>query len=193
MRQVTHALLTRPPLSHNTSQSEEIKVKCFARLACVKHAASVHPEPGSNSRIKSLGLVFSNLSVYALRMFLMRFFRTQNCRSFIFAQVSKKPSFVIQTGIATSYSILFTVPFSRTAGASSQMLFLKTILLKKFSRICCLLFSYQGSLFCCRSSDSLFMLPHRSPFVNNFFHFLFLVFFVAVLRLLPPGPSFATA
>ena len=23
--------------------------KCFARLACVKHAASVHPEPGSNS------------------------------------------------------------------------------------------------------------------------------------------------
>ena len=28
--------------------------KCFARLACVKHAASVHPEPGSNSQIKSL-------------------------------------------------------------------------------------------------------------------------------------------
>ena len=28
--------------------------KCFARLACVKHAASVHPEPGSNSLIKCL-------------------------------------------------------------------------------------------------------------------------------------------
>ena len=27
---------------------------CFARLACVKHAASVHPEPGSNSHVKSL-------------------------------------------------------------------------------------------------------------------------------------------
>ncbi|MDK2967112.1 MAG: hypothetical protein PWP53_2724 [Lacrimispora sp.] len=26
--------------------------RCFARLACVKHAASVHPEPGSNSQIK---------------------------------------------------------------------------------------------------------------------------------------------
>lgn len=25
---------------------------CFVRLACVKHAASVHPEPGSNSQIK---------------------------------------------------------------------------------------------------------------------------------------------
>ena len=27
-----------------------IKEKCFVRLACVRHAASVHPEPGSNSR-----------------------------------------------------------------------------------------------------------------------------------------------
>ena len=27
---------------------------CFVRLACVKHAASVHPEPGSNSYIKVL-------------------------------------------------------------------------------------------------------------------------------------------
>ena len=52
MGQVTHALLTRPPLSHSTNQPEGIKVKCFVRLACVKHAASVHPEPGSNSRLK---------------------------------------------------------------------------------------------------------------------------------------------
>ena len=25
---------------------------CFVRLACVRHAASVHPEPGSNSHVK---------------------------------------------------------------------------------------------------------------------------------------------
>ena len=25
--------------------------KCFVRLACVRHAASVHPEPGSNSHV----------------------------------------------------------------------------------------------------------------------------------------------
>ena len=54
MRQVTHALLTRPPLSHYHFHSEEIRQKCFVRLACVKHAASVHPEPGSNSHVKSL-------------------------------------------------------------------------------------------------------------------------------------------
>lgn len=53
MRQVTHALLTRPPLSHKNRHSEEIQFKRFARLACVRHAASVHPEPGSNSRKKS--------------------------------------------------------------------------------------------------------------------------------------------
>ena len=38
--QVTYVLLTRPPLSH---RSETV------RLACIKHAASVCPEPGSNS------------------------------------------------------------------------------------------------------------------------------------------------
>jgi hypothetical protein len=32
-------LLTRPPL----------ELKTPVRLACVKHTASVHPEPGSNS------------------------------------------------------------------------------------------------------------------------------------------------
>ena len=51
IRQVAHALLTRPPLNLRKS----IRVLQFSspvRLACVKHAASVHPEPGSNSLIK---------------------------------------------------------------------------------------------------------------------------------------------
>ena len=44
--QVPHALLTRPPLSFKESKLPFGSV----RLACVKHAASVHPEPGSNSQ-----------------------------------------------------------------------------------------------------------------------------------------------
>ena len=60
VRQVAHALLTRPPLSHKILQSEEIRFKCFVRLACVKHAASVHPEPGSNSLKKCLFQVLDN-------------------------------------------------------------------------------------------------------------------------------------
>jgi len=39
LRADSHVLLTRSPL----------KLKTFVRLACVKHTASVHPEPGSNS------------------------------------------------------------------------------------------------------------------------------------------------
>ena len=51
IRQVTHALLTRPPLE--TDQIRRSLNEMFpVRLACVKHAASVHPEPGSNSLIK---------------------------------------------------------------------------------------------------------------------------------------------
>ena len=61
MRQVTHALLTRPPLSQRKLQTEVIRFQCFVRLACVKHAASVHPEPGSNSRYKFLSQFRINL------------------------------------------------------------------------------------------------------------------------------------
>ena len=42
--QVTNALLTRSPLGHPRTNT-----KSLVRLACIRHAASVHPEPGSNS------------------------------------------------------------------------------------------------------------------------------------------------
>src|SRR6478609_6283769 len=44
--QITHVLLTRSPLEYHRSGLS-------ARLACVKHAASVRPEPGSNSPLKN--------------------------------------------------------------------------------------------------------------------------------------------
>ena len=44
--QVTHALLSRLPLPFLA------EAKRFARLACIKRAASVHPEPRSNSLIE---------------------------------------------------------------------------------------------------------------------------------------------
>src|SRR5699024_2601948 len=47
--QVTHVLLTRSPLIH------QVQAPSFSvRLACVKHAASVRPEPGSNSPYKAI-------------------------------------------------------------------------------------------------------------------------------------------
>ena len=49
--QVTHALLTRPPLTSKVV-FRRIRLRSSVRLACVKHAASVRPEPGSNSPCK---------------------------------------------------------------------------------------------------------------------------------------------
>jgi hypothetical protein len=43
--QVAHVLLTRSPLGATRCCHQVV----LARLACIKHAASVHPEPGSNS------------------------------------------------------------------------------------------------------------------------------------------------
>ena len=45
--QIAHALLTRPPLGR-----QEQAPSYLVRLACLKHAASVRPEPGSNSIVK---------------------------------------------------------------------------------------------------------------------------------------------
>ena len=58
--QIAHALLTRPPLN-----SQEQALLSPVRLACLKHAASVRPEPGSNSNVKlcqPLQVVWINIS-----------------------------------------------------------------------------------------------------------------------------------
>src|SRR5580693_785594 len=52
--QITHVLLTRSPL-------EYLRRDLSVRLACVKHAASVRPEPGSNSPNKDSSIIEANL------------------------------------------------------------------------------------------------------------------------------------
>ena len=51
---VRHSVQNRHP--------EGIVIRNLVRLACVKHAASVHPEPGSNSHVKK-----SNCFAFRLR------------------------------------------------------------------------------------------------------------------------------
>ena len=84
--QVPHALLTRPPLSFKESKLPF----GFVRLACVKHAASVHPEPGSNSQ-KNLE------SRLALLLFLNSILRIEKVRftsSFAFYSIFKIRAFL---------------------------------------------------------------------------------------------------
>ena len=46
-----YSRVTRPSATvHSKLHSEEFRSEFLVRLACVRHAASVRPEPGSNSR-----------------------------------------------------------------------------------------------------------------------------------------------
>ena len=72
VRQVAHALLTRPPLTQPRRASS-------VRLECVMHAASVHPEPGSNSQTNCISSAvavrsLSELFILASFTFLKSFF-----------------------------------------------------------------------------------------------------------------------
>src|SRR3989304_7474261 len=60
--QVTNALLTRSPLGHLRTST-----KSLVRLACIRHAASVHPEPGSNSPQKTSNTPKTDCSHFWLR------------------------------------------------------------------------------------------------------------------------------
>ena len=63
-RQILYILLTRPPLSSDRSQ-------ILVRLACIKHAASVRPEPGSNSPL-SESFIASITRVIVLTHYIFR-------------------------------------------------------------------------------------------------------------------------
>ena len=151
MRQVAHALLTRPPLSASAS-FQKIPQMRPARLACVKHAASVHPEPGSNSHVKA----------FAFRFYASGF------------------RFFVQSGIqnqllANSFPVLTVVWFVyfRIRSEFSQIRGLQTRpFLLEFSGSY-ILFNLWFSRFTAVSflESSLFMIPYCFRIVNNFFHF----------------------
>ena len=93
-RQIAHALLTRPPLIRSRSS-------VTVRLECVKHAASVHPEPGSNS-LKN-GILNSSLDELKI------FFRAIYLSFFYFSTLCFK---VIDKNLFVLFSSV--VQFSRT-------------------------------------------------------------------------------
>ena len=63
--QVTYVLLTRSPLDLGKQAFLPL-----VRLACIRHAASVHPEPGSNSPFDCLFSSFITLCFQASFLFL---------------------------------------------------------------------------------------------------------------------------
>ena len=75
--QVTYVLLTRSPL---------IFRRRFVRLACIRHAASVHPEPGSNSQ-KYISICFVCVPSYSNNLDVLlsfqRSFQPLFCKGFL--------------------------------------------------------------------------------------------------------------
>ena len=83
LRQITHVLLTRPPLAHRRFSTNTVSICEPVRLACVKHAASVHPEPGSNSQILYLRALSSSFLVRFSGLFVRFVFSKTNQGSFV--------------------------------------------------------------------------------------------------------------
>ena len=90
--------------------------KCFARLACVKHAASVHPEPGSNSLkkfVQDQNLAW--LIFYPVSFTLVLFFKNYillNFQGYVTVQLSRFFVFCCSSATFISYHVRFSL--SRT-------------------------------------------------------------------------------
>ena len=105
------------------------------RLACVKHAASVHPEPGSNSHVKVCS--FSELTpAYLVSFYLSVFLLCLGCNIIAYVTVQlvtiSSDSHVLpcdeilgnfKVVMLFSYqgSVLFCTPFKQHSGARQQM------------------------------------------------------------------------
>ena len=75
------------PVRHSVTKSSfrRNQIKCFVRLACVKHAASVHPEPGSNSHVKKFSCPVINwLNQISIWFTVLRLFLYRNVRVLLF-------------------------------------------------------------------------------------------------------------
>ncbi len=141
-RQVAHALLTRPPLIFATSKL----VAKSVRLECVMHAASVYPEPGSNSLKKYPLCTWYRFSL-SLKLYLSLFLLSL-------------------LGICKSLNLLYSW--------NLRVLFASLVNISISNSLCFLVF--RCSIFKVRSlpslEDSSFSISHLLSLVKYFFIFL---------------------
>ena len=110
------------PVRHsvNSASIRKLPQNRFVRLACVKHAASVHPEPGSNSHVQSLPL--QDLLVFPALLCLVRIlsYRSE------FSQIQGRPNPALLFGIFrvlhTVRSLIFKVLLLPLLSAATHLL-----------------------------------------------------------------------
>ena len=168
------------PVRHSVTKDfiRRICPKCFVRLACVKHAASVHPEPGSNSLNKCLLQVkINSWLIYPFYCFLRIF------RSFVFM--------ILKRTFEECVSLF-----------SYQRSFCFAVCLKQLCYYimsfpaCQELFSTFLKLFLFLSRSNFGILSHPTGCCQELFSFLFDSFVISVRSLrrnsdrIPPLPGF---
>ena len=147
-RQIAHALLTRPPLIKSRSS-------ITVRLECVKHAASVHPEPGSNS-LKN-GILNSSLDELKI------FFRAIYLSFFYFSTLCFK---VIDKNLFVLYFVCCSIFKDRFAPLVSSAHVVYHIIHRLSTPF--FIFFHLFSL-SHRSLGDLFIISHPTSFVKRFF------------------------
>ena len=161
--QVAHALLTRPPLRCPMIRPKLPRRAIPVRLACVKHAASVHPEPGSNSHFHLSLPVLTGFTV------LFRLYLLLSLRKLYFGNFVSKLRF----GSSASDTVLWILsdfPSLFRSGPSGIF------------RVA-LLFICQGSVFlftACAAvflSDATLLYYHASSLLSTAFYSFFHIFF----------------
>ena len=104
--QIAHVLLTHPPLASNKSPRRDLWIQ-LARLACIRHAASVRPEPGSNSQFENWAfLICSRLFACELTSLICLDQTLFDPHTAKLCSVFKVPTCVLVTQRFISYSLV---------------------------------------------------------------------------------------
>ena len=104
--QIAHVLLTHPPLASNKSPRRDLWIQ-LARLACIRHAASVRPEPGSNSQFENwVFLICSRLFACELTSLICLDQTLFDPHTAKLCSVLKVPTCVLVTQRFISYSLV---------------------------------------------------------------------------------------
>ena len=153
--------------------------KCFARLACVKHAASVHPEPGSNSLkkfVKDQNLAW--LIFYPVLFTLVLFFKNYillNFQGYVTVQLSRFS--------VISFALLRQLLYSITTSFVCQPLF--SSFFERFKSYNCLNCSSSSINFIGDSEYNTPLPPDCqllfSSFFQKYINFTFFTFFQKTL------------
>ena len=169
------------PVRHSVTKDfiRRICPRCFVRLACVKHAASVHPEPGSNSLNKCLLQVkINSWLIYPFYCFLRIF------RSFVFMILKRTFEECVSL-----FSYQGSVLHCRLSQTALLLYHVVSCLSRTF-------FNFFLKLFLFLSRSNFDILSHPTGCCQELFSFLFDSFVISARSLrrnsdrIPPLPGF---